>query len=326
MFNVRMLKIVSVLTVFFFTWGVVTADFTFADVRTEEMQEKDKSGKDESGNSTNIIVKKGKKKKWPWWYFAAGAVVLGVAVYIIFKPKPPEPDIETLLGFEWRSIPEGDFLMGDNFGDGDTDETPVHKVYLDRYEISKYEVTFEQYDRFCDDTGRSKPDDNNWSRDNRPVINVSWDDATAFCQWLSSKTGKNFDLPTEAQWEKAARGAGQYKYPWGDALPGCNRANYGDCPPSTTVEVGLFPDGQSPFGVYDMAGNVWEWCKDWHNSSYYENSPDSNPQGPDNGTSRIVRGGCYSSPAKNIRTTDRHRRDPTETHENYIGFRICRNY
>ncbi|MCU0290289.1 MAG: SUMF1/EgtB/PvdO family nonheme iron enzyme, partial [Acidobacteria bacterium] len=111
-------------------------------------------------------------------------------------------------------IPEGEFTMGSN--DKDNDEKPPHTVYLDGYWIGKYEVTFAQYDRYCEETGKQKPDDRGWGRGERPVIHVSWDEAAAYCKWLSQKTGLKFQLPTEAQWEKAARGSRGFKYPWGN--------------------------------------------------------------------------------------------------------------
>lgn len=108
-----------------------------------------------------------------------------------------------------------------------------------------------------------KPDDEDWGRKNRPVIFVSWDDASAYCQWLSQKTGLRFNLPTEAQWEKAARGNDQRKYPWGNQEPDKNLANFGfDIDKTTPVDS--YPAGASPFGLLDMAGNVWEWCSDWY--------------------------------------------------------------
>ena len=109
-------------------------------------------------------------------------------------------------GIEWIRIPAGEFRMGDNFNEGDSDELPVHTVNLDEYYISKYEITFEQYDRFCNETGGVKPSDNGWGRYKKPAINVSWKDVQAFCEWLSERTGQNIHLPYEAQWEKAARG------------------------------------------------------------------------------------------------------------------------
>jgi formylglycine-generating enzyme required for sulfatase activity len=224
------------------------------------------------------------------------------------------------LGFEWVTISAGEFQMGDNFNEGDTDERPVHTVYLDEYKISKYEVTFEQYDKFCEDTGRFKPGDEGWGRGNRPVINVSWYDAKDFCDWLSQKTGQNIHLPTEAQWEKAARGTDQRRYPWGNNIPSCTLANFSGCG-SQTKPVGSHSSGVSPYDIHDMAGNVWEWCWDWYSSTYYSGSPYSNPMGPSTGSTRVLRGGSWISKDYDIRSASRFNFDPSSGRRR-IGFRL----
>ena len=227
------------------------------------------------------------------------------------------------INIEWVEVSAGSFEMGDNFSEGDADEQPVHTVDLDGYFISKYEITFDQYDRFCDDTGRGKPSDNGWGRGTRPVINVSWHDAKAFCDWMSDKTGMNIYLPTEAQWEKAARGTDQRRYPWGNASLSCNKANYGGCN-GQTVQVGSYASGVSPYGVHDMAGNVYEWCSDWYDPNYYSSSPSQNPQGPSSGSRKILRGGgCYSG-SDGLRSALRYTFLPSSTHR-AVGFRICRD-
>ncbi len=151
--------------------------------------------------------------------------------------------------------------------------------------LGKYEVTFKEYDQFCEEDNRRKPDARGWGRDNRPVINVSWNDADAFCKWLSKKSGKKYHLPTEAEWEYAARagGKGGHKYPWGNDAPDEKRCNFNNN--SGTVSVGQYsPNG---LGLYDMAGNVWEWCSDWYSKDYYEECKNKysdgipNPTGPD---------------------------------------------
>jgi len=193
---------------------------------------------------------------------------------------------------EWINIPSGEFLMGDNFNTEPDDSRPVHKVYLDSYYIAKYEITFEQYDLFCEDTGREKPHDAGFGRDQKCVINVNWDDANAFCEWLSTKTGENIELPTEAQWEKAARGTDQRRYPWGNEPPNGELCN-GGAILGRTQAVGLYPLGVSPYGVHDMAGNAFEWCSDWMHSNYYSISPYKNPKGPSWGTAKTIRGGGW---------------------------------
>jgi formylglycine-generating enzyme required for sulfatase activity len=211
--------------------------------------------------------------------------------------------------------------MGDNFNEGMDNERPVHTVYLDEYRISKNEVTFEQYDVFCDETNRIKPDDRGWGRENMPVFYVSWNDAQAFCDWLSEKTGKKIHLPTEAQWEKAARGTDQRRYPWGNSAPDCNIANFTGCG-SQTLPVGTHPDGVSPYGIFDMAGNVAELCQDWYDGGYYSVSPINNPQGPEEGILKIHRGGGWINSADRLRCTVRSGYDPVDK-VSYVGFRIC---
>lgn len=227
------------------------------------------------------------------------------------------------LGIEWIHIPAGEFQMGDNFNLGANDEKPVHTVYLDDYKISKHEVTFEMYDKFCEEKNRFKPDDKGWGRRNRPVINVSWDNARAFCDWLSEKTGKDIHLPTEAQWEKAARGTDKRKYPWANSEPTCSEANYYGCFEKTKA-VGCHPSGVSPYGVHDMAGNVWEWCSDWYSSRYYANSPRNNPTGPGSGSGRVGRGGGWFSYPWSLRSTARFRFHPTYRSSN-LGFRLAQD-
>lgn len=223
---------------------------------------------------------------------------------------------------DWVRIEAGSFEMGDNFDEWLKFERPVHTVYLDSYYISKYEVTFEQYDMFCDATGRNKPSDQGWGRGKRPVINISWDDAKAFCDWLSLETLQAIRLPTEAQWEKAARGTDQRKYPWGNGVPNKKLANY-DSNVEKTMPVGSYPVGISPYGVHDMAGNVHEWCLDWNDSGYYSVSPSRNPQGPSSGIFRVIRGGSWNCSRILIRCMARHFNIPMRG--NYRkGFRCVR--
>lgn len=228
-----------------------------------------------------------------------------------------------LHAVEWVQVPAGSFEMGDNFNEGLYFEQPVHTVYLDTYYISKYEVTFEQYDAFCDATGRTKPDDMGWGRGDRPVIWVSWNDAKAFCDWLSEKTGENIHLPTEAQWEKAARGTDQRRYPWGNGSPDSTLANY-DNNVGKTMPVGSYPAGVSPYGIHDMAGNVWEWCSDWYDGDYYSISPPNNPQGPSSGYCRILRSGAWSWLATAIRSACRGSEYPSYNYS-HVGFRLCKD-
>jgi formylglycine-generating enzyme required for sulfatase activity len=212
-------------------------------------------------------------------------------------------------------IPAGEFEMGSS--EGESDEKPAHTVYLDAFYIDKYEVTNAQYEKFVRATGHNQPDgnkmvkgqwqsgfkpwtDHNFNGNTQPVVCVNWEDAKAYADWADKR------LPTEAEWEKAARGklVGK-KYVWGDEWPPPKGAgNFDDENVidndvingyidgyAYTAPVGQFnPNG---YGLYDMAGNVWEWCADWYDSSYYASSPKSNPNGPSFGEYHILRGGSW---------------------------------
>jgi len=232
-------------------------------------------------------------------------------------------------------IPPGEFMMGQTeeekkwlidqsgekvYNSYYTNETPLHKVYLEGYWMGKYEVTFAQYDRYCNDIKKEKPGDEGWGRENRPVINVSWDDAAAYCEWLSQKTGLRFNLPTEAQWEKAARGNDQRKYPWGSRGLDKDLANFSSNV-GKTAPVGSYPAGASPYGLLDMAGNVWEWCSDWFETGYYKNSPLKNPAGPDSGSGPVIRGGSWYSDDRNLRCAYRYDYGPSDRSD-VLGFRL----
>jgi len=176
-------------------------------------------------------------------------------------------------GPEMVWIPEGRFKMGDIQGGGDSDEKPVHWVSVKKFAMGRYEITFAEYDKFATATSRKKPSDEDWGRGNRPVINVSWLDVTAYAKWLSKQTGQQYRLPTEAQWEYAARAGTKTKYWWGNTASH-EYANYGDEGWNGlakgkdrwkyTSPVGSF--AANPFGLYDTAGNVWEWtCSEYEN-------------------------------------------------------------
>jgi len=279
-----------------------------------------------------------KKQISPLLVIASVAVVAGIVAVLLLKKKksspadstpPVDPDYDTReLGIHWVRIPAGEFLMGDNFNEGEADERPVHPVYLDEYHISRYEITYEQFDKFCQETGQSLPPDEGWGRGSRPVVMVTWDLASSFCSWLSLKTGKDIHLPTEAQWEKAARGTDQRRYPWGNTETNCSFANY--CCKDRTDPVGSYPDGVSPYGVYDMAGNAAEWCSDCYESTYYQLSPYWNPQGWDPITEcprRVVRGGSWDCNSNvTVRSADRYGCPAyyyySQPRYNDVGFRI----
>lgn len=244
-------------------------------------------------------------------------------------------------------VPAGAFQMGDNFGDGESRERPVHTVDLDAFYIGKFEVTNGDWRKFRDDpgydnvkfwpNGRVMPKDQipYWTQANNhgggtpdsdtyPVLGVNWDAATAYCNWLSEKTGKRYRLPTEAEWEKAARGTDQRRFPWGNTIDR-TRANYvGDQQFDTGKPVGSYPAGASPYGAMDMAGNVLEWCSDWYQRDYYENSPKKNPKGPARGAYRVLRGGAFFFEGQDLRSYARSGAWPSFQSFRMVGFRAVR--
>ncbi len=243
------------------------------------------------------------------------------------------------------SIPAGEFKMGSNEYDN---EKPPHTVYLDEYRIGKYAVTVKQFGLFVKDTGYvteaeskggaytwtgetwEKKEGINWKNpgfeqeDNHPVVCVSWNDALEYCKWLSGKKGGRLKLPTEAQWEKAARGTDGRKYPWDDREPDDTLANF-DKKIGKTTQVGMYPTGASPYGLLDMAGNVWEWCSDWYDPDYYKNAPKKNPTGPYGGPHlRVQRGGSWIFNVEDLSCSFRGNGTPNIC--NYsLGFRLCQD-
>lgn len=244
-------------------------------------------------------------------------------------------------------VPAGSFQMGDNFGDGEPRERPVHTVDLDAFYIGKYEVTNVQWRKFRDDPGyddpkywpdhRVMPKDQipYWTdaknhgggtpgSDNYPVQGVNWDGATAYCNWLSAKTGKTYRLPTEAEWEKAARGTDLRRYPWGNTIDRSNANFVGAQAFDTGQIVGTYAKGVSPYGAYDMAGNIMEWCQDWYSRDYYTVSPRKNPKGPDAGAYRVMRGGTFFESPFELRSYARTAAWPSVQSHRMIGFRVVR--
>ncbi len=223
-------------------------------------------------------------------------------------------------------IPAGEFWMGVDGMIGLEDERPRHKVRLDAYQMDVYEVTVARYARFLAATNREPP--SYWEtvkfaeHGDRPVIGVSWDDADTFCQWAGKR------LPTEAEWEKAARGTDERHYPWGNQKPTPNLANYAlgarFSYSQVLMPVGKYDKARSPYGLFDMAGNVWEWTQDWYDGAYYEKSPEKNPTGAEQGQFKVLRGGAWSDLPKYLLTYGRFKLPPT-TRNSYIGFRCAKS-
>jgi len=214
-------------------------------------------------------------------------------------------------------IPEGEFEMG---SDGASpDENPAHKVYLKNYYIDKYEVSWAEFMKFVQAQRRPQPfyaNDSRFNNPNYPAVGITFEEAQAYAKWVNKR------LPTEAEWEKAARGTEKWKYPWGNEFSidkvncatDADRYNY-------TAPVNSFPGGASPYGLLHMAGNVWEWCSDYYNATYYYISPPRNPKGPKEEERHVLRGGSWDSTRFDIRTTRRWSYWP-DLQRNYIGLRL----
>lgn len=206
-------------------------------------------------------------------------------------------------GNEFSLIPAGEFLMGSPEGEGGSDENPRHSVYLDAYYIGRREITVKQYMKFIKASGRKvrgRREKKSGSGDELlPVAGVDWNDADAYCRWAGGR------LPTEAEWEKAARGGTGTKYSFGDDESGLGGYAWYDVNSNGRARpVG----GRKPnqYGLYDMAGNVWEWVADWYADDYYKNSPAKDPKGPDSGSLRVRRGGAWGFSAYYLRAANRN--------------------
>jgi serine/threonine protein kinase len=223
---------------------------------------------------------------------------------------------------EFVRVPAGAFVLGSDANKdlhAQPDELPQGQVELDEFWISKYPVTVTQFTLFTSATNRPAPFDFP-QKSGHPVVNVSWYDALVFCRWASDLTGKQVRLPTEAEWEKAARGTDGRIYPWGDELDAA-RLNCADANIGGTTPVDRFPGGASPYGAWDMAGNVWEWVNDWYKPDYYAERVSKNPQGPETGNYKALRGGAWFSDQYHVRAADRTNFNP-ENRYDYVGFRL----
>jgi formylglycine-generating enzyme required for sulfatase activity len=244
----------------------------------------------------------------------------------------------TVAPFDMIQIPAGEFIMGSADGEAEADEIPQHVIYLDSYWIDQTEVTVAKYNQ-CVETGYCRLNDyqsteipadyyTNPLYANYPAIDVNWKNASDYCSWAEKR------LPTEAEWEKAARETSGQLFPWGDQPPLSNNANMCDANClldyanmgindgySSLAPVGSYPAGASPYGLMDMAGNVWEWVADWYDVNYYRNSPSNNPTGPLSGSERVVRGGGWDSKIRNLRTSNRLSHHPLNFYSGSLGFR-----
>lgn len=226
------------------------------------------------------------------------------------------------------TIDAGKFTLGSPKGIGRPDEWPGRTIFLDTFAIDQVEVTNERYLTFVTATGHRNPPDPYGTDllisaigiEHLPVVQVSWYDAQTYCRWAHKR------LPTEAEWEKAARGTDGRRYPWGDEPPSVTRANFDRewDERNTLRPVGSLPAGDSPYGVKDMAGNAREWVQDWYDPHYYPDAPERNPTGPEKGVVRSIRGGSWHSPLADIGAAARGRGGfALQTHG--TGFRCARS-
>ena len=229
-----------------------------------------------------------------------------------------EPDA---LDQQMVLVPAGKFTRGSSHAD---DEKPVRSIYLNAFYMDKYQVTVGQYARYLKVTDMEEPPD--WNIMNqpqhlrRPVVNVTWEDAVNYCKWAGKR------LPTEAEWEKAARGTDGRIYPWGNEAPTRLHANYGRSDwdnHQALTPVGSFEAGKSPYGIYDMAGNAWEWVFDWYGNEFYGKGPEKNPIGPAKGDTKVVRGGSWLYVPDFLRASFRFNADPSG-HQFGYGFRCAK--
>ncbi len=263
-----------------------------------------------------------------------------ILTFYTHKPVPPpfwtitlaktNESAEQIIGRDGAPmvlVPAGEFMMGAQKDDkmAREDEQPAHPVYLDAFYIDQYEVTTSRYATFFHEMKRNAP--RYWSEQvleeygHKPVVGVSWNDADSYCSWAGKR------LPTEAEWEKAARGTDQRLYPWGNDAPNELRANFGQSfrfDYEVLTDVGSFEQGKSPYGAYDMAGNVWEWVADWYDENYYVKGEARNPQGPSVGESHVVRGGPWLDGPQHIRSAVRDKVSPLYLSD-LIGFRCAQD-
>jgi formylglycine-generating enzyme required for sulfatase activity len=241
-----------------------------------------------------------------------------VADFAVFRDTPFSPELVV--------IPAGEFMMGST-GEEDAyvDERPQHQVTISqRFAIGRYPVTFTEYDRFCDAEGRNKPKDEDWGRGRRPVININWEEASAFVTWLSQETGRSYRLPTEAEWEYACRAGTKTRYSFGEAIAPAD-ANYAISGLNRTIEVGSYRPNR--WGLHDMHGNVFEWVEDhWHNN--FRGAPTDGSAWLDAGAAmasglRVLRGGSWYVHPRHCRSANRYRESVFHRTED-VGFRVAR--
>ncbi len=300
--------------------------------------------------------------------YCTGLLLIGIGVILFafalqqnLYAAPDNIRTDPTMSIEFVQVPAGCFRMGDIYGDGKDDERPIHEVCLDAFNMAKYSVTVGQFRKFVEATGYvtdsekgggcitvdsngrwSKVSSANWKNpgfsqtDSHPVVCVSWNDAAEFCKWLTRQSGRTYRLPTEAEWEYAARAGTSGRNYWGDSPDdACKYANVNDrsaagtklrkrtthdCDDgyAFTAPVGSYKP--NAFGLYDMMGNVWQWTGDWYSAGYYRISPRMNPRGPASGLRRVPRGGSWRSSSEHVRAALRVHPPTGQTAG--VGFRL----
>jgi len=316
-------------------------------VLNSEPSEKSKKEKKRS----DLYTRRRSGHAWIWWLMGS-LIVGGTAATLWFsksdilnfftgKDKPGVKTVQDIPTIEMVYVEGGTFRMGSN--DGDSDEKPVHTVTVDGFYIGKYEVTVSQYLQFAKETNSHYPEwlesgsvyniyhgtDNHYKKfgsaltnENHPIIGISWHDAKAYCEWLSRKTGMKYRLPTEAQWEFAARGGNKSRgYIYSGSYTIGEVAWYTENSNGKTHPVGQKKANE--LGIYDMSGNVWEWCADWYAGDYYADSPRYNPENKTQTSGRVGRGGGWFSYPGYCRVADRGSWGPGNRGV-YVGFRLLR--
>ena len=246
--------------------------------------------------------------------------------------------VDPVSGIEFIGIKGGCYEMGDSVGDGDSNERPVHEVCVNDFLIGKYEVTNEQFRKFRYSHDSGKYEGKDLNADKLPVVNVSWDDAAAFAKWLSEKTGQSYRLPTEAEWEYAARAGAKASRFWGNNPDeACRYANVADltakklwpkwtaffCDDKFAVAAPIGSFKPNAYGLHDMLGNVWEWTQDVYESAAYAKLPKNNPLYDGTGEYRVMRGGGWSNGPLGIRSSHRVGLTPSFGHH-ALGFRLVK--
>ena len=283
------------------------------------------------------------------WHFSSFVlytlILIGLTTLAIADTDETEPEpmkYETVTGKDGAPmivIPEGEFMMGSY--EGPRNQRPEHSVWLDTYLIDQFEVTMHRYQKFLDETKHDPPplwdDGASFEVGDRPAVGINWSSAVAYCQWVGKR------LPTEAEWEKAARGTDGRRYPWGHMQPFVDIANYNRGVwvdyaitlrsvtagiKGMSIRHGLKEGGKSPYGLYHMAGNAAEWVSDWYDRNYYEESPKRNPTGPESGEKKVLRGGSWEDMPQRLQVTARGSAEPNfpeEANDLTIGFRCAMN-